>query len=66
MIDVLEIIDLYLEKSMIYVLIFAIQKYVLLEKSFEKKKQTRYYFITYIISMIVATFSLSFTEFGRT
>lgn len=57
MIDVLTVIAFYLEKSMIYVLIFAVQKFVLLEKSFEKKKQTRYYIITYIISMLVATFS---------
>ena len=57
MLEVLTFIVSYLEKSMIYVLIFAIQKYVLLEKTFEKKKQTRYYIITYIISMIVATFS---------
>ena len=57
MTEVLTFITFYLEKSMIFVLIFVVQKYVLLEKTFEKKKQTRYYIITYITSMIVATFS---------
>lgn len=55
MIEVLTIIAYYLEKSMIFMLLFMVQKYVLLEKSLEKKKQTRYYIITYIISMIIAT-----------
>ena len=57
MIEVLTFIACYLEKSVIFVLLFAVQKYVLLEKTFEKKKQIRYYIITYIISMIVGTFS---------
>ena len=56
MIDVLSIICVYLEKSLIFVMLFLIQKYVLLEKSLEKNKQTRFYIITYIISMILATF----------
>ena len=56
MIEVLTFIACYLEKSVIFVLLFAVQKYVLLEKTFEKRKQIRYYIITYIISMIVATF----------
>ena len=57
MLEVLSIIACYLEKSVIFVLLFAVQKYVLLEKTFEKKKQIRYCIITYIISMIVVTFS---------
>ncbi len=54
MIEVLTFIAYYLEKSMIFALLFMVQKYVLLEKSFEEKKQKRYYFITYIIAMLTA------------
>ena len=56
MVELLTIITYYVEKTIIFILLFMVQKYVLLEKNLEKKKQTRYYVVTYVISMIIATF----------
>ena len=56
MIEGLTIIAYYLEKSIILILLFMTQKYVFLEKSLEKKKQTRYYIVSYIIALLLATF----------
>ena len=56
MVELLTIITYYVEKTIIFILLFMVQKYVLLEKNLEKKKQRQYYIVTYIISIILATF----------
>ena len=54
MIAVMELINYFLEKTVILVLLFLIQRYVLLEKRLEKKKQIRFYIVTYIMTIILS------------
>ena len=54
MIEVMEIINYFLEKSIILVLLFLIQRYVLLEKRLEKKKQIGFYIVTYILTIFLS------------
>lgn len=62
MIDVLVKIGPYLETITIFVLLFLMQRYMLLEKGMEKNKQRWFYIINFLISLVLTTFLYDFVQ----